>query len=185
MKLLQDMIDNHVEVGTNLDKFIKTNSKGMKNQTLDFTSTIIRKYKDPNSNLTNITSLEVAQNLSIYNCKEDLKLIWFRISAPSSPSTTPPCGTGIFGPCWASSGSGRWFPTSSGRAPRYASAMTETNGIGKLLFVLPFEVFYHGGADFGTDFGACEWISPIVKSRVPWSDLKFGPGLCRIPSALH
>lgn len=75
LKLLQDMIDNHVEVGTNLDKFIKTNSKGMKNQTLDFTSTIIRKYKDPNSNLTNITSLEVAQNLSIYNCKEDLKLI--------------------------------------------------------------------------------------------------------------
>ena len=63
-----------------------------------------------------------------------------------------------------------------------------------ILFTLPIKyflssstyeifskVFYNGGADFGTDFGACEWISPIVGSSEPWSN-SFGPGLCRISS---
>ena len=64
--MLQEMINNHIEAGTNLDKFIRTNPRGRSHQTLDLTSTIIRKYKGilyPNSTLTNISYLEVKSNL--------------------------------------------------------------------------------------------------------------------------
>ena len=71
--MLQEMINNHIEAGNNLDKFITTNPKGRSHQTLDLTSTIIRKYKGilyPNSTLTNISSLEVTSNLFfIFNKK--------------------------------------------------------------------------------------------------------------------
>ena len=33
------------------------------------------------------------------------------------------------------------------------------------------QIFYNGGADFGTDAdGACEWISPLVFREKPWGD---------------
>ena len=32
------------------------------------------------------------------------------------------------------------------------------------------QIFYNGGADFGTDAGICEWISPFHFREEPWSD---------------
>ena len=32
------------------------------------------------------------------------------------------------------------------------------------------QLFFTGGSDFGTDAGACEWISPIMFREKPWGD---------------
>ena len=36
------------------------------------------------------------------------------------------------------------------------------------------QINHSPGADFGTDFGQCDWISPIVYGEEPWSN-DFGP----------